>query len=144
MTLGLLVWYTAATKFLASCFHLSPLMHVRKVVSWKVLSELMWDSQEIHNCVTDCHDMTFAVEMAWNSITNIQTKVVCLKMIDKYIFCSWTLSLPSSSFYVSSVQVFWKHCGKRRNCSQLAISPFPTVFSTLLENFTPFPSNLKL
>ena len=23
----------------------------------------------------------------------------------------------------------WKHCGKRRNCSSRAISPFPTVFS---------------
>ena len=27
-------------------------------------------------------------------------------------------------------QVFRKHCGKRRNCSLRAISPFPTVFST--------------
>ena len=25
-----------------------------------------------------------------------------------------------------------KHCGKRRNCSLRAISPFPTVFSRLL------------
>ena len=38
----------------------------------------------------------------------------------------------------------WKHCGKRRNCSWRAISPFPTVFSTHLENFLPFSSNLKL
>ena len=39
--------------------------------------------------------------------------------------------------------VFRKHCGKRRN-EQRAISPFPTVFSTPLDNFLPFSSNLKL
>ena len=43
-----------------------------------------------------------------------------------------------------AVQFFWKHCGKRRNCSLQAISPFPSVFSTLLENFQPFSSTLKL
>ena len=44
--------------------------------------------------------------------------------------CLLTLSQTSPGFYVSVVQVFWKHCGKRRNCSIRAISPFPTVFST--------------
>ena len=47
-------------------------------------------------------------------------------------------------FYVSAVQVFLKLCGKRRNCSIRAISPFPAVFSTHMENFLPFSSNLKL
>ena len=28
-----------------------------------------------------------------------------------------TLSQTSPGFYVSAVQAFWKHCGKRRNCS---------------------------
>ena len=55
-----------------------------------------------------------------------------------------TLSQTSPGFYVSAVQVFWKHCGKSRNCSYRAISAFPTVFSTLLENIPPFSSNLKL
>ena len=41
-------------------------------------------------------------------------------------------------------QAFWKHCGKRRNCSWRAISPLPTVFSTRLQNFLLFSSNLKL
>ena len=45
---------------------------------------------------------------------------------------------------MSAVQVFWKHCGKRKNCSQRAISPFPTVFSTQFKNFQPFSSDLKL
>ena len=55
-----------------------------------------------------------------------------------------TLSQTSPGFYVSAVKVFWKHCGKRRNCSSRAISPFPTVFSTCLENFLPFSLHLKL
>ena len=59
-------------------------------------------------------------------------------------FCKLTLSQTSPGFYVSAAQVFWKHCGKRRNCSQRAISPFPAVFSTHLENFLQFSSNLKL
>ena len=28
-----------------------------------------------------------------------------------------TLSQTSPGFYVSAEQAFWKHCGKRRNCS---------------------------
>ena len=55
-----------------------------------------------------------------------------------------TLSQTSPCFYECAVWVFWKHCGKRINCSQQAISLFPTVFSTRLENFMLFLSNLKL
>ena len=36
------------------------------------------------------------------------------------------------------IQTDRKHCGKRRNCSLRAISPFPTVFSKGL-----FPSGVK-
>ena len=57
---------------------------------------------------------------------------------------SLTLSQTSPGFHVSAVLAFGKHCGKRRNCSKRAISPFSTVFSTHLENFLPFLSNLKL
>ena len=56
----------------------------------------------------------------------------------------WTLSETNPGFYVSVVQAFWKHCGKRRNRSYQAISPFPTVFSMLSESSLPFSSNLKL
>ena len=34
--------------------------------------------------------------------------------------------------------------GKRKDCSKRAISPFHTVFSTHLENFLPFSSNLNM
>ena len=55
-----------------------------------------------------------------------------------------TISQTSPGFYMSAVQDFRKHCGKRRNCSQLAISLFPRVFSTILENLLPFSSNLRM
>ena len=54
-----------------------------------------------------------------------------------------TLSQTSPGFYVSAVQTFQKHCGKRKNCSLRAISPFLTVFSICMGNFLPFSSNLK-
>ena len=45
---------------------------------------------------------------------------------------------------MSAVHAFRKHCGKRRNCSLQAISPFPTVFfCTCLKGFLPFSINLK-
>ena len=52
--------------------------------------------------------------------------------------CEFSLSKTSPVFYLPAEQIFWKHCGKRRNCSSRAISPFPTLFSNLLENFRPF------
>ena len=55
-----------------------------------------------------------------------------------------TLSQTSPGFYASAVQLFGKHCEKRRNCSQRAISPFPTVFSTRFRSFLPLSSDLKL
>ena len=54
------------------------------------------------------------------------------------------LALSQTSL-VSAVQVFFKkNCRKGRYRSYLAISPFPTDFSTRFENFLPFSSNLKL
>ena len=55
-----------------------------------------------------------------------------------------TLSQTSPGFSMSAVQVFWKFCGKRRNCPLRAISPFSTVFSTHLKNFLPFWSAFKM
>ena len=34
----------------------------------------------------------------------------------------------SPDLYLSAVEVFWRHCGKRRNCSFQAISPLSSVF----------------
>ena len=63
--------------------------------------------------------------------------------MDRNFSFFFTLSKTSHFFYVSAVY-FFQHCGKRRNCSYRAVSPFPTVLSTLFENAPPFPSNSKL
>ena len=70
----------------------------------------------------------------WGSLSFKPTVVGCLL----------THSHTVTPFDAPGKQAFWKHCGKRRNCSLRAISPFPTVFSTHLDNFLPFSSNLKL
>ena len=54
-----------------------------------------------------------------------------------------TLSQTSPGFYVSAVQVFWKHW-KNKKLLLMTIHHFPTVFSSHLENFMPFSSNLRL
>ena len=87
------------------------------------------------------HSLLFYPYFLTNEHHNIplhRLKSVCI------ILDNLTLSQTSPGFHVSVVQVFWKHCGKRRNCSLRAISPFPTVFSTCLKNFLPFSSNLIL
>ena len=55
-----------------------------------------------------------------------------------------THSHTMTPFDASGKQAFRKHCRKRRNCLEQAISPFPTVFSTRLDNLLPFSSSLKL
>ena len=55
-----------------------------------------------------------------------------------------THSHTMTPFDAPGKQTFWKHPGKRRNCSYWAISPLPTVFSTRLEKFLLFSSNSKL
>ena len=48
-------------------------------------------------------------------------------------YCIITLSQTSPGFYISAVKVFWKHCGKRRNCSFSHI-----VFYTFREHSATF------
>ena len=46
------------------------------------------------------------------------------------IMCGNELTLyhTTPTFNDPEKVAFWKHCGKRRNCSWRAISPFPSVF----------------
>ena len=40
-----------------------------------------------------------------------------LSIVDEYLWSKGlTLSQTSPGFYVSAEELFWKHCGKRRNC----------------------------
>ena len=48
-------------------------------------------------------------------------------------FLPLTLHSIDTHFNTSTTDSFWKHCGKRRNCSSRAISSFPTMFSTQSE-----------
>ena len=74
------------------------------------------------------------------SVMNWICKMNIFLLLPKY----FTLSQTSPGVYVSALQVFWKHYGKRRNSLYQAISPFPTVFSTCLVNSLPFSLNSKL
>ena len=40
------------------------------------------------------------------------------------------------AFCSSAADDFWKHCGKRRNYSKWAISPYTRTFSMLFSNYT--------
>ena len=102
---------------------------------------IVWERVKTQGCVVT----NFVII----SLKRLPAELMTTLKICKYY--SWqikismlTLSQTSPDFYVSAVEVFWKHCGKRRNCSWRAISPFPTVFSTHLENYLPFSSNLEL
>ena len=44
------------------------------------------------------------------------------------LLCVLTLSQTSPGFYVSALQDFWKHCGKRRNCLYKQFLLFPQCF----------------
>ena len=56
-----------------------------------------------------------------------------------------TFSQTSPGFYVSAVQVFLKNTvGKGEIACNKQFLLFSTMFSTCLENFLPFSSNLKL
>ena len=70
--------------------------------------------------------------------------IVCRLDESKIMALIQPLSQTSPEFYMFGVQVFSKQCEKMRNCSSRAMSPFPTVFSTHLQNFLPFLSILKL
>ena len=83
--------------------------------------------------------MRFIVERK-TTIKNFKTKLQQSVLFTITLTHSHTMT----PFDAPRKQVFWKHCGKRRNCSKWAISPFPTVFSTHLEKFLPFSSSLKL
>ena len=48
--------------------------------------------------------------------------------------CTRSLTKTSAGFYVSAVEVFWKHCGKRRNCSFLL---FTLCFLLVWRTFCP-------
>ena len=55
-----------------------------------------------------------------------------------------TLSQTSPGFYISAVQVFWKHNGKRKIARNEQFLLFPQCFLSVWRTFPPFSSNIKL
>ena len=75
------------------------------------------------------HSSSYSSLLTLSQTTNFrlfQTERVCRRQFK--IRQKWRKIIPSGR----------KHCGKRRNCSLRAISPFPTVFSKGL-----FPRGVK-
>ena len=58
--------------------------------------------------------------------------------LSEEFYCSLTLSQTNPWLYISAGETFWKHCGKRRNCSRRAISPFPTAFFICFKTYCYF------
>ena len=82
---------------------------------WKSLKFVIWE--RVKNLLTHYQTTNFRL---------FQTERVCRRQFQ--IWRKWQ----------KAIQTDRKHCGKRRNCSLRAISPFPTVFSNGL-----FPRGVK-
>ena len=109
--------------------------HSPSVVIWSASNE----------CPQECvqFQMNF-IWFPWSAFGFILTRFYG-RWCNHFLLPSWlTNSHTMTRFDAPGKQAFWKHCGKRRNCLSRAISPFPTVFSTHLDNFLPFSSNFKL
>ena len=72
-----------------------------------------WERNESH-----CNDYHQSLERILDE-PRIKPAASCFQVLLLTELCGLklTLSQTSPGFYVSAVQVFWKHCGKRRNCS---------------------------
>ena len=90
--------------FLSSCLCLSPLIHVRLVVSGfgkKVVFHYWCEKARKHRCITECHDMFWAVKMASNSkqtYDRVQNTVGKGKMMGTNIFSFFTNVFKSFVF----------------------------------------------
>ena len=63
----------------------------------------------------------------------------------KFVVCIYLiLSQTSPGFYISAVKVFWKQCGKRRNCLYWVIILFSRGFIPVLKKILQFLFGLRL
>ena len=92
-----------------------------------------------------CHIRVFSALIFWGLMMHIMTEMTMIysRLTADY----WFNPFPNDKFYTlpnwkclqTTISNIWKwkkvlqmdrkHCGKRRNCSLRAISPFPSVFS---------------
>ena len=113
------------------------------VISLLLLKILTWNLESLFTIQRAIHPIKGTIQNAFSTelcpffylkflssilLSSVSSKVStcmrcsCLKHCSMFwqVYFSWlfvTLSQTSPAFYVFSVQVFWKHCGERRNCS---------------------------
>ena len=109
----------------------------------------------VHHIATSVSQMSGTVESGsgtwiedmmslWPELFAIGWYFLDLTNLEAVSYDILTLSQTRTDFYLSEVQVFLKHYEKKGNCSSRAISPFPSVLFTHLDNFLLFSSNFKL
>ena len=110
---------------------------------WKSLNFFVWKGVKIRlnqtcTMILDLHNASFLSQACWINLypflTHYQTTNFRLFLTER---------VSRRHFHISRkwkkvIQTGRKHCGKKRNCSLRAISPFPTVFSKGL-----FPRGVK-
>ena len=113
----------------------------------KFFTQSSLEQAEMGQCFLQiCQKLFPLLSMAYQAHTSISTDKPSCMYYKYYKVCLLALSQTSPGFCMSAVTSLLKAVGKgeiSRN-KQQAISPFPTVFSTHLENILPFLSNLKL
>ena len=125
---------------------------MQKANKWFILWEEV-DIEHLHTVLTQqagiCGKPLLFVQIMRalrpNLLPDCQAPIAQLVGLVGWLYLGLTLSQTISIFYMPAVQILWKHCGKRRNCSyneQFLL--FPQCFSTHLENFLPFSPNWKL
>ena len=123
-------------KLLLSCFYLSALQNLPKTL-WEKEKLLVTSNFSFSHSVFYPFGELFAIFISFKivicKLQSVEESKICLRIHCLILSRNKLLFLP-----VCIKKIFRKHSGKRRNCSLRVISPFPTVFSTLLENCWPF------
>ena len=114
-------------------------------VSWNIFNQyltspLSWHGRDSRSAIPiilsakgESHYYQFS--RLWSVAAWDQTQELPLIRVKRFHTQSYlTLYSIDTHFNPSTTDSFWKHCGKRRNCSQQAIFSFPTLFSTPSEN----------
>ena len=100
---------------------------------WQWLTWLFWHfSRRLSRNVRARESQVISLSY-YNMDQILKTKIsLTLKLV--WVFTNLSCLTHShimTLFDAYGKEAFRKHCGKRRNCSLRAISPFPTMFSTL-------------
>ena len=111
---------------------------IRKFVSKRcnfLIKNKVLDQSKFESFIDDKIYFAEKLKFCMESVENIVGKEKLLAF-SPFPIMFLTLSHTSPGFYVSAVQVFWKHCGQKRNCScnkQFLIFPkcFPPFWRTL-------------